>query len=532
MKTYILKSRYKFIFLIFLLVMVAALQVYSAVVMANIINAIVAHHLNVFCQQMLLWFLIWVVIAGIRFSLSILETNFEQGIANNIRNDLVETIANESYEKYNSQDGTKFVSWMNNDLQQVVDKGITYLYVVTESISSIVLSLITLWNYNLWIMLISIVLAAITLYLPSILNRRLAKTSAALSRQNEGFVRVASDLLNSFNMLFSFNALSLMKKKINQEAGKLKAAYVSQAKVYGGIAVLGFLSNIISQISLTGLTGLLVYKGMLGIGVIYSVSNLTGNIFNGVGNLPNYLSYIKSTEPIFAKFEKFIAENASSNSNSQALTVAEPFLAMKDVEFKYPNTQNIVIKDFSYNFEQNKKYLLDGDSGCGKSTILKLLAGYYPSYNGKILFEGHDLNEYAPQQLHENIFYLDQHPQVIQGTVRDNLELIDDFTEQQLKQVLKQVYLDDSDEFLNTNVEKGGSSLSGGQLQRLALARALLRKSKVFLLDEGTTGIETKTAIELEQLLLKDPNKTVIVVNHGEAEENMKLFDHVINLSK
>ncbi|MCT3342345.1 ABC transporter ATP-binding protein [Lactobacillus johnsonii] len=531
MKKYIQEFRPQFIFLTLLLTIVAGLDVYGAVIISNVINAIVKRQLAVFYQQLILWILIWGLIIIIRYTLSIFETKFEQGIANKIRADILKAISNESYEKYNNSDSSRFVSWMNNDTQQIVDKGLTYLYTVIEAIALIVLSLITLWTYSIWIVLAALVLAAITLYLPRLLNKRLVQTSKILTEENENFVQVASDLLGSFNMLFSFNSLSLMRKNINNESERLKDAYVAQAKVYGGIAALGFISNVISQIGLTGLAGLLAYNGVITIGAIFSISNLTSNIFNSVGNMPNYLSYIKSTEPIFAKFKKFILDNPPDKKKNQ-LSMNHQFLEMKNVTFHYPHTKRNILHDFSYNFEQNKNYLLDGDSGCGKSTILKLLAGFYPSYEGEILLKGHNLNEYSQEQLHQNIFYLDQHPQVIKGTVRDNLNLTSHYSDRELKQALSQVHLESNNEFLDAYIEKGGSSLSGGQLQRLALARAILRNFEIFLMDEGTTGVEEKTAIELEQLLLKDPTKTVIVVNHSEVEENRRLFDQVITIKK
>ena len=275
---------------------------------------------------------------------------------------------------------------------------------------------------------------------------------------------------------------------------------------------------------------MLFRSGIISIGAIFSITNLTGNIFNGVGNLPNYLSYIKSTEPIFNKFNLFIKKNYDNQAELKC-TSESPFLEMKNIDFSYPNATKKTINNFSYKFERNKKYLLDGASGCGKSTILKLLAGFYSSYKGKILLKGNSLKDYSPKQLHENIFYLDQHPQVIKGSVRDNLNLTNNYSDNKLKQVLHQVHLDNSDEFLDKYIEKNGSSLSGGQLQRLALARALLRDFDIFLMDEGTTGVEEKTAIELEQILLKDINKTVIVVNHNLSQENRNLFDAIISLS-
>lgn len=166
MKKYIQEFRPQFILLTLLLTTVAGLDVYGAVIISNVINAIVKRQLTGFYQQIVLWILVWGLIIIIRYTLSIFETKFEQGMANKIRADILNAISNESYEKYNNSDSSRFVSWMNNDTQQIVDKGLTYLYTIIEAIALIVLSLITLWTYSIWIVLAALVLAAITLYLP------------------------------------------------------------------------------------------------------------------------------------------------------------------------------------------------------------------------------------------------------------------------------------------------------------------------------------------------------------------------------
>ncbi len=102
MKKYILEFKSQFIFLTLLLTLVAGLDVYGAVIISNVINAIIKHQLTIFYQQIVVWILVWGLIIIIRYTLSISETKFEQGIANKIRANILEAISNESYEKYNN----------------------------------------------------------------------------------------------------------------------------------------------------------------------------------------------------------------------------------------------------------------------------------------------------------------------------------------------------------------------------------------------------------------------------------------------
>lgn len=139
----------------------------------------------------------------------------------------------------------------------------------------------------------------------------------------------------------------------------MKSAYVNQAKVYGGIAALGFLCNVLSQVGLTGLSGILAYQGIISIGAIFSITNLTGNIFNGVGNLPNYLSYIKSTEPIFNKFNLFIKKNYDNQAELKG-TSESPFLEMKNIEFSYPNATKKLLIIFLINSNAIRNIYLMG----------------------------------------------------------------------------------------------------------------------------------------------------------------------------
>lgn len=145
----------------------------------------------------------------------------------------------------------------------------------------------------------------------------------------------------------------------------------------------------------------------------------------------------------------------------------------------------------------------------------------------------YDLQDCRSSSINAKILYLDQNPQALNASIRKNLALTDTYTDEQLIRVLLKVKLiadkEDGASFLEKRAGQDGSNLSGGQLQRLALARGLLRHISIILLDEGTSSIDATNAIAIENMLLGEPNLTLIMVSHTPHDNNKNQFDKVIH---
>ncbi|CBW36102.1 ATP-binding cassette domain-containing protein [Streptococcus pneumoniae] len=195
---------------------------------------------------------------------------------------------------------------------------------------------------------------------------------------------------------------------------------------------------------------------------------------------------------------------------------------------------NIDEKDmpFDKEFYKNKKYLLKGKSGSGKTTILKSILREYDDYSGIVKINGVDVRDIKESVLFDNIAYVSQKPHLFSASLRDNLTLFsEDFTDNEIVEVLKFVELSKwaNKDCLDMMLSNDDIKLSGGEVKRVSLARALLMNKNILLLDEFSAGIDYETLLKIEKKLI-DLDKMIIYVTHVDIDRSGKQFDDVIDL--
>jgi len=158
-----------------------------------------------------------------------------------------------------------------------------------------------------------------------------------------------------------------------------------------------------------------------------------------------------------------------------------------------------------------------------------------PGYQGTIRFDGRDMREYTPEQLQQQMSYIEQDVFLFNTSIRENITLGEDFNDQQMKKALRDSALAGDlaimPQGLDTLVGEEGRNLSGGQKQRVAIARALIHNRNILLVDEGTSALDQKNADIVEKNLLANPDLTLILISHHLSDERKAQFDHVYELS-
>jgi ABC-type multidrug transport system fused ATPase/permease subunit len=207
-------------------------------------------------------------------------------------------------------------------------------------------------------------------------------------------------------------------------------------------------------------------------------------------------------------------------------------MEVQGVTYSYPDHD--VLKGIDYRFNQGEKYVILGESGCGKSTLLKLLAGLEQPHGGQIAIDGIDTSDIEAGAYTRLVSCLPQEPFLYDGTIRLNVALGRTATDQQILNALHEAGLDEYlkrlPEGLDTNVGENAAQMSGGEKQRLSIARVLLFPAPILLMDESTSHLDPATAEEIESLIFTRPNTTVIFVTHNLTEKTAERADHILRL--
>lgn len=209
-------------------------------------------------------------------------------------------------------------------------------------------------------------------------------------------------------------------------------------------------------------------------------------------------------------------------------------LSLENVDFSYDN--NKLINDFNLTLNLNEVTGLSGKSGCGKSTILKLIMRFFDPDEGKITFNNKNLKDINTYNLRENISYASQETHLFKGTIRDNLLIAkENATEEELIEASKKAniyeFIESLEKGFDTQIINENKLLSTGQMQRLALARMFLRNAKLYILDEPTANIDAlNEGIILKSLNNEKKDKTIVISSHRKS--SLRICDNIIKLNR
>ncbi|MBF4807027.1 MAG: ABC transporter ATP-binding protein, partial [Pseudoleptotrichia goodfellowii] len=205
---------------------------------------------------------------------------------------------------------------------------------------------------------------------------------------------------------------------------------------------------------------------------------------------------------------------------------------LESVNFSYENKE--ILKNISYTFEKNKKYAIVGLSGSGKSTILKLLSGKIKATSGNITIDNTNINDLSEDSILSLYSYISQNVFLFKGSIFDNVTLYNDYPKEKVENILKKVGLEkftkemDDPDFVGEN----GVNFSGGEKQRISIARALIRETDILVANEILSNLDNETALKIEKELLNLKNITLISVTHRLFEETLTNFDEIIVLNE
>ena len=342
-------------------------------------------------------------------------------------------------------------------------------------------------------------------------------------------------LIENVDMNFSIKNLNLVKEFIYRIENRLVLMLKSNFSLVSILNIIELIKNCIYEIGLFAITSLgfyLIYQGELEILNLVTFNSIILYLFNPAKELVDLIPKYNYLKASFGKLSEFLATDIEKEEGGLQNINAND-IEIKDLTYSY-NLYTNIIEKVNFAVNKNDKVLLSGPSGSGKSTICKLIYRSLGAYSGNIKINNTSECDYSLKAIRENILYVGQNEKLFTGTIRENIVCFREIDEETLKEVCKICRLENIVEKrpnrYNTVINASLNNLSGGEKQRIILARALLKKAKIIILDEALSEVN----VDMEKSILDDlfvyfKNSTFIYVTHKNVDDK---FEKIIKLGE
>ncbi|PRO83463.1 hypothetical protein C6Y10_11665 [Lactiplantibacillus pentosus] len=516
-------------------------QMIDSIYFGNAITAIANRDFQTFIRDMIIAFSAITLFAICIPINDHFRERLKQTMEAELRNDIADSINGLKYAQVKENDTGKYVSWMTNDLTIIDEQGFENVFDALQSLTAVLINAIMIVKYHYSLLILTLILAALMILGPKILQAKLERESKSYSQANEQLTETMTDTFDGYNALYILGQKHLINQRVRHASkrfGKYKVAFVTAKAENNGL--INWIS-VLSQAAIGVLAGSLALNGIMKVGNVITCSSLAGVIFGNLTALSFAIVGLRTVKPIIKKFQ-LASSNSATQATSQATTQSTANLTnfqraidFDDVTFTYDNQSTPTLRKLNLRLEKNHKYALVAPSGFGKTTILNLIFGMYTDYQGTLTIDGQDYRQLPESQIQAQMLYVDQHPYIFTGNLRENILMgrtVDDQTFAAVCRICGiDEFVDELPDGFTTQLRHGGANLSGGQMQRVAMARMLLSDRPILLLDEITSALDLETALRVETNILQQSNKTVIMVTHNLHQQTKPLFDKIIDLT-
>lgn len=376
----------------------------------------------------------------------------------------------------------------------------------------------------------------VTTLLPGFVQKLFTKKIQVKSRkwekENGNYTQSVSDALNGAVTANLYNAQKNILQKVLGDAKNMENALKSlnNAQDIANQIIIA-LADIFSFILPFLVGAIFMFNGQIGAGTLVMIVQLSNNFINPIVNIFVQLNQIKSTKPILEKLEQGLQYVGLEGKNKTKQPLHFNNLCVKNLNFSIKNRK--IFNDLNIQVKSSEKVLLTAPSGWGKSTLLKILLGKLSPDKGEVLIDNHDIT--SDWEIAHNYFsYIAQSPFIFDDTLEFNITLGLPYSQKEITTAIDKAGLTDlvNEKGLDYKVGEKGQNLSGGQIQRIEITRALLSQRPIMLADEATSALDRKLSKAIHNIIINDKKLTVIEVAHNLSKEDKERFDRVLKLDE
>lgn len=421
-----------------------------------------------------------------------------------------------------------YISVINNDVKTIEVDYVGGNLIIISQIALFIMGLSAMFYLNAAIAIVVIVLSILPILATVCFNGKVERSQTEVSHRNEGFTTSIKDIFNGFTVIKSFGVEREVAKTLSVMNGELEGKKRKLYDVQGLIQTLTEVTGFIMFIGTIAFGVLLAIQGNITVGEVMAYIQLINYMLGPIIILSEAVNKRKAGAVLIDKIDGMLL-NTEEKEQGLAMERFNNKITFENVSYSFDGEKN-VLSDLNFVIEKNKSYAVVGLSGSGKSTLLNLLMGYYDAYQGSIQFDHVELKSIAPASLYENVSVIQQEVFMFDAPLKSNILLYKDYSEERLAKAISMSGLNEFIERRGADFDCGenGIHLSGGEKQRVSIARALIKDTPVLLLDEATSSLDNETSRAIENSILKLENTTRVVVTHKLNATTLAMYDEIL----
>lgn len=440
-------------------------------------------------------------------------------------------LTEKSISSFRDESTATYLSALTNDANGIeADYLAQQLSLITKTVAFIGALAMMLW-YSPLMTAIALGVTILPLVASLLTGSKLQAAEKRVSDRNKDFTAALHDCLSGFAVVKNFKAEREIFKLFAESNRALESEKFNKRRIKTLVGMIGAVAGIFAQLGVFLIGAYLALSGYgLTPGVVIIFVNLMNFLIQPIAELPGLLASRRAALGLIGKLAAALEKNPTA-CGGEELSMLEHDIRLEKVSFSY-NGEKEALHEISAVFEAGKAYAIVGGSGSGKSTMLHLLMAGSTEYTGNILLDGTELRRMAPESLYEMTSVIQQNVFVFNASIKDNVAMFRSFPQQELDDAIRRAHLtgliaERGESYL---CGEGGNGLSGGEKQRVSIARSLLKKSSVLLADEVTAALDAQTAHQVTSDILDLHGITRIIVTHTLEESLLRRYDGIIVL--
>ena len=525
MLRYILRQKAKMAILVVLLILSPITTVFTGLWAGQLFDYAYAMDFEGVIRSFVLIFAVWIPRNILRYWVLQLKVLITTSIRRELKKDAFQSIMNVDLSYFEQFDNGEYLANLTNDVTIIDERYISEFLNVLESVFNILTTGLALLFINRFLALTVVATGTLAVVVVLIESRATNRKNRAFVDRFAAFTQLLKEFFAAFPTIRNYSVETQFQKQFeqaNEETEQTKFVADSELQ-YANAFSTGLVW--LMDFTVVGLGIAEVIRGNLTVGMVYTAYLFVGNIGVPLQSVLNAVNSMLSVKAVVEKFERLHqrarAEVAREQQEDGTLSGDIRF---ENVSLRFGNKD--IFRNVSFTFEQGKKYLIVGKNGAGKSTLFKLLKRRVTSYTGEVFLGEKNLSELSNRRLAGHVSYLNENCSVISDTVRSNITLYRDYSEEELQQAVQAAHLELD---LDHRIRDAGANISSGERRKIEIARALLSRPEVVIFDEVISTLDIESAYEIERLaLLLDA--TVMFVSHNFSGKNIGLYDEILLL--